>query len=617
MGACHPSPRQEVDLSSTWRRPPLLLALAMTSPASLLGQAGPPPSASPPSQASSAPTASPASSLEQRALAASIDAALAQAWREQKLEPAEPADDAGWLRRLSLDLCGTIPDRGEVAAFLADRHADKRDSKIDEYLADRAFAENLSDLWGNLLLAAAPRGPERLRLRPWLEESFARNVPFADVTRDLVASTGRNDQNGGTAFVLAYADEIETLSAVAARTLLGVQIQCAQCHDHPYDRWKQSDFNGFTGFFLPARARKLASPDDDPVFELGDATPEQDRREKLRKLMAFLKEERAPGAMDAVDEPMEGPAPTADDDGAKIDELATRLPAAARDRLQKMRERQERFREARFLDGRPYVETRLLSRRAALAEWMVDPENPWFARAVANRMWDHLFGKGLTEPVDDLTGGRDAILPELLDLLAQEFTKSGTDLRLLAGAMVRTRAYALGNSLEHEGEARTKAERWFAAHPLRPLTAEQVLHALLRATATDEHAVARARGADFEATRAGMLEKFHYVFADDEGGGGDSFTASIPQALYLMNGSLTNDSLRLKRSPMLDGILDETRSDRERLRAIFCATLSRPPTDHESERLARLAKGSTGGAGRGIEDLYWALLNSTEFMTNH
>jgi len=560
----------------------------------------------------------------QKTLAQAIDAALAQAWQEQKVEVAAPADDATWLRRLSLDLCGTIPDRSEVTDFLADRHADKRDRKIDEYLDDRAFAENLSDLWGNLLLAAASRGPERLRLRPWLEESFAHGVPFADVTRDLIASTGRNDQNGATSFVLAYAEEIESLSAVSARTFLGIQLQCAQCHDHPYDKWKQSDFNGYTGFFLSARAKKLTEGPT-PVFEVTDATPEQDRREKLKKLMAFLREEKVPGAMDAMDVPTDGPAATASDDGAKIDELLKRLPADQRTKLEKLRARQEKFHEARFLDGKPYVENKLLSRRQALAEWTVDPANPWFARSVANRMWGHLFGKGLTDPVDDLTGSRDVILPELLDTLAHEFTQSGTDLRFLVGTLVRTRAYALGNSSASVGDARTRSERWFAAHPMRPLDSGQVLHALLRATATDEHQVAqrattldtRARAADFETARVGMLEKFRYVFSDDEGGAGESFSSSIPEALYLMNGSLTNDAVRLKRSPMLDGILDETRSDRERLRQIFCATLSRPPADREIERLAHLARGSVGGSARGIEDLYWALLNSTEFLTNH
>jgi hypothetical protein len=195
--------------------------------------------------------------------------------------------------------------------------------------------------------------------------------------------------------------------------------------------------------------------------------------------------------------------------------------------------------------------------------------------------------------------------------------QSGTDLRFLVGTLVRTRAYALANSPAGAGDARTRSERWFAAHPMRPLNSGQVLHALLRATATDEHRVARARDADFETARVGMLEKFRYVFNDDEGGARDSFTSSIPEALYLMNGSLTNDAVRLKQSPMLDGILDETRSDRERLRQVFCATLSRPPTDREIERLAHLARGSVGGSARGIEDLYWALLNSTEFLTNH
>jgi len=551
-----------------------------------------------------APAGAGADDQSPQALADLIDRALESEWEARKLDAATPADDATWLRRLSIDLCGTIPARAEAAAFLADDRPDRRQRKIDEYLADRACAENLSYLWSNALLSGAQRGPEAMRLRPWLERQFEANVPFADVTRALLGSTGRTDENGATSFVLAYANDIEALASVTARTLLGVQIQCAQCHDHPYDRWKQSDFNGFTGFFLGVRASRTSEVPQ--VYRLSDAPPEEVRRDHLRRIVKALRRQ-----------PMSDGEPGMIDPDADLDVQIARLPAAQRERLEKARERQTNFGDARFLDGAAYRDSRLLTRRAALAEWVTDPKNPWFAQAVVNRTWGHLFGRGLTEPIDDLTGSQDRILPQLLDTIARQFVQSGTDLRYLLSALVRTRAYALGNSLERDAEKRAGQERWYAAHPLRPFSAEQVLHSLLRATATEEKQVPRERGDEFEVARRKLLEKFRYVFADDEGGDADRFASSIPQALFLMNGRMTNEEITLRRSRMLDEILDETRSDRERLRQIFYATLSRPPTQREAERLGRLVRGSKGGGKRGIEDLYWALLNSTEFLTNH
>ena len=551
-----------------------------------------------------APAGAGADDQSPQALADLIDRALESEWEARKLDAATPADDATWLRRLSIDLCGTIPARAEAAAFLADDRPDRRQRKIDEYLADRACAENLSYLWSNALLSGAQRGPEAMRLRPWLERQFEANVPFADVTRALLGSTGRTDENGATSFVLAYANDIEALASVTARTLLGVQIQCAQCHDHPYDRWKQSDFNGFTGFFLGVRASRTSEMPQ--VYRLSDAPPEEVRRDHLRRIVKALRRQ-----------PMSDGEPGMIDPDADLDVQIARLPAAQRERLEKARERQTNFGDARFLDGAAYRDSRLLTRRAALAEWVTDPKNPWFAQAVVNRTWGHLFGRGLTEPIDDLTGSQDRILPQLLDTIARQFVQSGTDLRYLLSALVRTRAYALGNSLERDAEKRAGQERWYAAHPLRPFSAEQVLHSLLRATATEEKQVPRERGDEFEVARRKLLEKFRYVFADDEGGDADRFASSIPQALFLMNGRMTNEEITLRRSRMLDEILDETRSDRERLRQIFYATLSRPPTQREAERLGRLVRGSKGGGKRGIEDLYWALLNSTEFLTNH
>jgi len=547
-----------------------------------------------------------------------IDRTLQQQWQEQGIRPAEPADDATWLRRLSLDLCGTIPLREEVAAFLDDDRADKRQRKIDEYFADRACAQNFSYLWSNALLAAAQKegGREGAGLRPWLEEQFAQARPFDAIVRELLASSGRNDENGATSFVLAYADDIEALSAVASRTFLGVQIQCAQCHDHPADSWKQADFDGFTGFFLGVRSQKIAEMP--PSFRLVDAPAAELRIPALRRLRDALRAAAKSGDPEA--EELRRRLKRNDLGELGEEELAAyleSLPGTQRERIEKAVERQKKFGQPRFLDGSPFEEGDGATRREALADWLVAPGNPWFARATVNRLWGHLFGAGLVDPVDDLTASQDRVLPPLLDLLATKFAQSGFDLRWLMECMVRTRAYALSASLQDAGDARAKQERWYAAHPLRPFTAEQVLHSLQRATALEERTVARAKDADFEAERRKVLEKFRYVFEDDEGGSSDRFASSIPQALFLMNGKLTNDEIRLKKSRMLDEILDESRSDRERLRQVFLATLGRLPTQREAEKLGRLVKGADGGTKRGIEDLFWALLNSTEFLTNH
>ncbi len=553
------------------------------------------------------------------ALAELIDRALLEQWQQQKITPVAPADDAAWLRRLSLDLCGTIPLREEAAVFLDDERGDKRLRKINEYLADRNCAQNFSYQWSNALLSAAQKqgGPEGARLRPWLEEQLAQNVSFAQIVRELLASSGRNDENGATSFVLSYTDEIEALSAVTSRTFLGVQIQCAQCHDHPTDRWKQEDFNGFTGFFLGVRDQKIGEMP--PTRRLVDATPGELRIGQLRRLRDALRAAAMGGDADAAD--LRRRLKRGEGDHELTDEQLTAfletLPGTQRQRLEKGIERQKTFGEARFLDGAAYVETDDRTRRQALAEWMVAAENPWFAKATVNRLWGHFFGKGLLDPVDDLTGSQDQVLPPLLDLLAQKFIQSNFDLRYLMEAMVRTRVYALGNSLDDDADRRTHAERWFAAHPLRPFTAEQVLHSLQRATALEDEKLVRAKGEEFEAARRKVLEKFRYVFNDDEGGSEDRFAASIPQALFLMNGNLTNDETKLRKSKMLDDILDEARADRERQRQVFLATLGRLPTQREAERLGRLVKGSAGGNKRGIEDLFWALLNSTEFLTNH
>jgi hypothetical protein len=556
-------------------------------------------------------TTGPDNSLaEQRRLTARIDAALVQAWKEQELKPAAPADDPTFLRRLSLDLKSVIPSREEVAEFLASKAPDKRERKIEEYLDDPAFARSLSYLWSRALLTSAANGGERRDLRPYLQERFAAHASFADVVRSLVSAEGRKKEDPSASFLLAYGGQPEALAGVTARALLGVQIQCAQCHDHPYDKWKQSDFKGFAGFF--ANVNKRAA------MEM-DADPERDRRLALEMLeQGYAGAQRAESGDDSdpkrakrrrrmsdaiadVDDPFT----LETKDPPLYQKCLSGMPAKVREKFEALVKRHRELTDATFLDGKPYRVTPDLPRRAALAEWMVDPDNPWFARATVNRLWDHLLGHGMVAPVDDLTGSGDVVCAPLLDELGKEFTSHQTDLRFFVGALVRTRVYAEGNSALAEGEARTKQERWFAARPMRPLEAEQMLHSLERATGRGAKGFDDSSAPLLEAARDKLLAKYRYYFDDDEGGAADSFEGSLPEALFMMNGDRTN---QLKRE--LNDVLSEIGTKEERFRALFQATLSRDPTGPERARLLPMI---TREQKEAFGDLLWALLNSAEF----
>jgi hypothetical protein len=574
---------------------------------------------------------------EQQALAERVDQALYASWTGRGVTPTAVVGDAAFLRRLSLDLCGTIPTRQEVEEFLQDRRPDKRSRKIDEYLGDRAWAETFSSLWTELMLESATRRQEARELRPWLEEEFVRGTPFDQIVRTLVGARGRNDELGATGFGVAYGDQPEGIAAVTAKAFLGLQIQCAQCHDHPYDDWTQRDFEGFAAFFTPMRTRRIEDGGERSTFQLYDVDRDEQRRDRLRRLAALVRRQRMDGDPPPGEDEADVGAPLrrgadmdrratgrllrrsidGELDEAGLERLIGDLPEAVQMRIRKVRENEEKYGEPRFLGAEPYQSVRGRTPREALADWIVDPDNPYFGAAVVNRLWGHFFGKGLTEPVDDLTGSQDAILPELLDLLSVEFHAHDTDLSFLMGALVRTRAYALAPLTEQAGQTDPEqVERWFAAHPVRKLSAEQMLHSLLRATGVDQYASQRRRGRDFEAVRDRILTRFRYAFSDDEAGEENSFTAGIPEALFLINGRLTNPAQATRRNPMIDGILDDVHDDRGRLEQLFYATLGRPPTRREAGKLGKLMRVSDRYRN-GMEDLCWALLNSSEFLTNH
>ncbi len=641
---------------------------------------------SPPAAPPATPSAAATRIDDPAALAEWIDQQVEAGLAAEGLTPAPPIDEALWLRRLSIDVRGVAPSGAEVAAFIADRDPMKRAARIDAWLESPEFASHLASLWANLLAegTTAKEGEQaRMWLEPWLRQQFATHAQLGPITREVVAATSDDNEPGPAAYALIYRDTIDTLSGLTASNFLALQIQCSQCHDDPYERFTQQQYNRFTAFFSDLTVDSLRGQSKSGrLLRVRDLPPEKQLYEELRRLTAqagakpgaaggndarsaassddasgggtmapAMNDSSASGAMkgggsgadgDDADAGAAAPAiPTVDelmqllsapDHGmawcaehlqqAPIAEgLMAAVPSGATDELQRCID-VSAWRETGHLDGRPHQPAPGQTRRAALAEWMVAPENPWFGRNMANRIWAHFMGHGLHEPVDDLMAKDDRVLPALLDQLAREFHAGGTSFRRLAAALLRSRTYARGASPAATPKARHADERQFAAHPLRPLTAEQMLATLVQLRPELGFGEKSERRAAYSALDRRTFEMKRF-FGQVEGAGRGGADASILQALYLMNNVASRTSKSVRASPAAEQFRDVARPLDERLAPLWLDALSRLPTAAEVAAVAATFgdAAGTGDSARGAQEerldaLFWALVNSAEFHTN-
>lgn len=500
-----------------------------------------------------------------RARTQSLDRLIEELWSQKGVTPSAPADDGEFLRRVTLDLAGRVPTLAETHAFLSDPSPDHRARLVDRLLASPELAEHFADLYSDLLWRTD--GSKRLEKqdpRAWLVTAFNENRPYDRLATDLITATGDLRDNRATAFIAARergGGGPEALAGASARLFLGLQIQCAQCHDHPYDkRWKQRDFYGLVAYFARTKVKR---------------------------------------------------SPKMDGEGASFTVLDQRRGEA---KMHPPHSEEEILVAPRFLGAAP-TERAGESRRPTLAHAVVTSD--LFAKAMVGRTWTQLFGSGIVEPWDDLGAENDPEHPALLVALADDFRESGYDIKALLRRVVLSTAYARSSApppgLADDGGAAVRA---FARARVRPLTPEQLFHTLLTATGADR--MARHRQADDRVDKmlANGLREYRFAFDDDEMADTD-FDGSMPQALLLLNGEITNNGTRAGDDGVLGAILAETREPAARLDQMFLAIYARRPSaDERSLMLASLA-----AAGRdprkAYEDMYFALLTSTEAMTNH
>jgi hypothetical protein len=497
--------------------------------------------------------------LDAPTLSAHIDTHLAARQTRDAVQLAPLAEDAEFIRRLFLDLVGRIPTVAELKDFLDDSRSDKRARWIDELLdgpdhADLA-ARHFANHWRHVLLARTT-GNNSLyapQLESWLQRQFQANTSYDRLVRELLTSSE------AVAFYRAQENKPEELAGSTARLFLGVKVECAQCHD---DRtggpWKRTQFWELAAFFsrLPAPNRQ------GNTLRLGFAP----------------------------DNPI-GPA------RIRIPDTSTWV-------------------DGRFLDGSQPPAKPERRPEEVLADWLTRADNPWFARAAVNRLWHYCFGTGLIDPVDGLGHDAQPSHPELLDELTQQFIAHRFDLKYMLRALMGSQAYQRTSRLTHASQ---KEPRQFARAAVRGQSAEQIYQSFLTATGfRPTSAPSTGRMALYgPTTPAGhFLAKFYNPHEQPT-----EMQMSIQQALYLMNDPLIDDATSLKQSGVLAAVVKAgpSRSTAQRIEDLFLAVLARSPRPEESERLVKYVEEGSPGEERtaALRDVFWALLNSTEFILNH
>ena len=551
--------------------------------------------------ASAVPSAKPgpAAELPQVAL---IDRFIAQAWQDHNLAPSEPASNGDWCRRVFLDLVGRVPTVAEVREYFADRKHDKRRRLVDRLLGDEyrdEYVRNWATIWTNLLIGRTG-GMDRRSLvdrdgmQQYLREAFTYNKPYDQMARDLVTATGScrpgdKDFNGAANFL---ADKLEEngvqATAKTAQVFLGMAVECTQCHNHPFNEYQQNQFWELSAFFRQTRVQRIRLDDQRQRF-VGRVVNRDFRGETGDENKADLFYELRNGQM-KVAYPVFV-------DGTSLATL--------------YREKDKDFGE----DFGNRGQLADVNRREELAKLIIASQE--FDRAIVNRLWGHFFGHGFTKPVDDVGPHNTPSHPELLDQLGQAFRKSEFDLKKLMRWITLSDAYGLSSQMTKKNEADDPtlgARPMFSHFYLRQMEAEQLYESLVVATAADETVKNDRR----DEVRERWLRQFNTAFGTDDGGEATSFNGTIPQALTLMNGPLVQRATGNQRGSMLARVAENPQlNNSEKIRYLYLAALSRRPTRQEVTLSNELLAARGGDVGAALQDIWWALLNSNEFILIH
>lgn len=487
-----------------------------------------------------------------------VDALVHAKLHKLRMTPSELCSDEVFLRRVSLDVTGTLPSLELFERFTKDQSPDKRAKLIDELLDRKEFTETWVMKFAELLQIRTDDNngmsyKATLLYFNWLKDRIANNVPMDQIVRELLSATGGTFVNPSTNFYQIERNALK-LTENVAQVFMGMRIQCAQCHNHPFDRWTQDDYYSFASFFTQVGRKRAADPRESIIYN---------RRSGETNHPVYKK-----------------PMP------------------------------------AKFLGGATPIIKSGQDRREILSEWIASPDNPFFARNLANLVWTHFFGRGIIEPVDDVRVTNPASNPELLDELSKRFTAYNYDFKKLVRDVCNSRVYQLSTRPNATNESDLGN---FARSQLRRMRAEILLDAISQVTNTKNKfqglplgaravQIADGRVSNYFLTTFGRATRETVCSCEVK------MEPNLSQALHLLNGDVINK--RITQGNVVKSLLDEGKNPGTIIERLYVLCFSRKPREDEKANLLAALEGEEDKKVA-LEDVFWAILNSKEFIFNH
>ncbi len=484
-----------------------------------------------------------------------IDELVAAKLHDLRVTPSEICSDEVFLRRATLDITGLLPTEEEFHAFMGDSDPNKRSQLVDRLLERKEFSEIWAMKWSEILMLKSTQQVSYKSVYlyyNWLTDKISNNVPLDKMVQELLSANGGTFKNPATNFYQIERDTLKTSENVA-QIFMGIRTQCAQCHNHPFDRWTMDDYYGFAAFFAQIGRKRGEDYRETIVFNSGSG------------------EVRNPVSNQVM--------------------------------------------TPKFLGGET-PDSKGKDRRELLSKWITSADNPYFSTSVANRIWEHFFGVGVVDPVDDIRISNPASNPALFEALAKKLVEYNYDFKQLVRDICNSNAYQRTTNTNESNETDSKN---FAHARFRRIRAESLLDCISQVTATKE----KFRGLPLGATAVQVADGGTSNYFLDTFGRSPRLTAcacevatdpTLSQSLHLLNGATVEGKIRS--GGLVKNMVKEGKTPEQVIESLYVRALSRMPTEDERQKLMALfAEGVD--SNQVLEDVFWAVLNSREFMFNH